>query len=287
MKVIKILLALVVVLIVAVIIAAPFMLKHAIMKAAPVMGQKFMGVPVGLGGAEVSLFKGRIHLDNLNIGNPDGFKTDHAFKVDSINVEWDPKSVFSKLIVIRDITIDSPDIMFEQSLSGNNFGKIMDNLKKGKAPAEKKEASEPRKETAQKAEAETKVVIDNFLIKGGKINFSMPGVGSAAAPVPLPDIHLKDIGREKQGVLAQEVVGQVFGALFASLQNILSSSLNLTIDKDLEKVGATAVENAKVVGDTAKEAVKSAGDTAGEAVKSVSGTAEKTVGEIKGILGVK
>ena len=297
MKILKILLALVVILIVAVIVAAPFMLKHAIMKAAPVVGQKVMGVPVSLGGTEISILKGKIHLDDINIGNPEGFKTDHAFKVKSINVEWEPKSVLSKLIVIKDITIDSPDIIFEQGLSGNNFGKIVDNLNKGKPPAEKKEAEEPKKEAAGDDESNTKVVINSFLIKGGMINLSLPGMGSAAAPVPLPEIHLTDIGKEKQGASVQEVANQVFGALFDSLKKVLASSLNL-VGKGLENAGTVAVDGAQAVGDTAKDAAKTvgdttkdaakaAGDTAKDAAKTVGGTAEKAVGEIKGIFGGK
>ena len=90
MKAVKITLVVLVVLVVIVVVATTFFLGSIIKTGVEQAGPKVMGVPMSLANARVSLFTGRVHLDRLVIGNPKGFSTDHAFKVESIVVEWVP-----------------------------------------------------------------------------------------------------------------------------------------------------------------------------------------------------
>ena len=281
MKALKIVLVVLVVLVVVALVAASFLMKDVVKKSVPVLGQKTLKVPVSLGNLDFSLFRGAIRLDDLVIGNPSGFNTDHAFKVKTIAVDWEPRSVLTKKIVIKNITVDSPDIIFEQGLSGNNFSKIMDNLKKPDE-AKKEPAAEAPTDSGQGEK--TKVVIDLFLIKNGTIKLSMPGMGSAAAPIPLPEVRLTDIGKESGGASPADVMTKIFDALFESLTKAVMSAGGI-IGKGLGSAGSAAVEGVQTVGTAAKDTVSAAGGAAKDAVGAAGETATKAVGELKGLLG--
>jgi hypothetical protein len=222
------------------------------------------------------LLKGQVCFRNLSIGNPEGFKTDHAFQMDSILLEFVPRSLLSKRIMIRNINIDAPDIMYEQTLSGNNFGKIMENLKNTQTEKPAQDASR----SGQKEE--TKVEIDKILISAGKIHVSMPGMGSAAAPIPLPTIQLADIGKDQRGASAEEVINQVFTAIFDGITRAVLSSGDI-IGKGIEGIG----DGAESAGKNAVEAAQAAGDTATDAGKKAVGAAREGIGAVKDLLGGK
>src|SRR5207247_1474064 len=79
-----------------------------------------------------------------------------------------------------------------------------------------------------------------------------------ALTIPLPDIHLRDIGKESGGVTVQKAAAEVFAALNKSVVQAVASSGKL-----LEKgIGA-----------------------AGEAAKGLGSEAGKTVEGIKGLFG--
>ncbi|HXG47083.1 MAG TPA: hypothetical protein VNO52_05625, partial [Methylomirabilota bacterium] len=89
----------------------------------------------------------------------------------------------------------------------------------------------------------------DITIRGGKIHLSVQGLGGKAAVVPLPDIHLQNIGNDEEGV-----------PLAKLSREILRPMLKAAIES-----GGKALAD---VGKGATEAVK---DAAGEAGKAVEG----------------
>jgi hypothetical protein len=72
--------------------------------------------------------------------------------------------------------------------------------------------------------------------------------GGEVATVPLPDIELRDIGKDSGGATVEKVVEQVFPAIYKAITEAVLSS-----DK-LLKEGVKAIEDAaKKAGDEAKE----------------------------------
>ena len=264
MKAVKITLVVLAVLFVIAVVAVTFFLGSIIKTGVEKAGPKVMGVPMSLAHARVSLFTGRVRLDRLVIGNPKGFSTDHAFKVESFVVEWVPWSMFSKRILIRNITIDEPDIMFEQTLSGNNFNKIMDNLK-SPAPAERQPPAAAGKAWKK---SETKVEIDNLVISNGRIGLSMPGMGTSAIPIPLPTLHMTDIGKDQGGASIPDVVTKVFGAIFNSVTKAVTSSAQI-VGKGLENVGQGVEAGAQKAGEAATDVGKKVGGAATKATEGI------------------
>ena len=51
-------------------------------------------------------------------------------------------------------------------------------------------------------------MINNVIVKDGKVNLTMAVLGGKQITAPLPDIHLKDIGKEKGGATPAQAFEQ-------------------------------------------------------------------------------
>src|SRR5580700_11377527 len=68
---------------------------------------------VELGGAHISPLSGDGTLSALYVGNPKGWSSDKAFSFDKIHIAVVPTSIFGNHIVVKDITIDGPEFVYE------------------------------------------------------------------------------------------------------------------------------------------------------------------------------
>lgn len=251
------------ILIVALVLTANFYLGAIVIKAVETAGPAVLGVPIKLEHASFRLLEGHATLRGFVLGNPKGFKTDQAISVGEIIVALDPKSLLSDTIVIKRIYVNAPDITYELGLGKSNIGRILEQAE-GPAEPEKKE------ETGGK-----KVVIEDFLIENGRVRISATLAMGVAAPIPLPSIHLTDIGKEEQGASPLEVIKQVLGAIVGSVTKVVTGTVGLVGD-GAKAVGGAAADaagkTAEVVGDGAKAvggAVMDAGGAVGEGAAKV------------------
>lgn len=274
--IVRILIALLI-LIVVLIVGANFFLGSIVKTAAEKAGPMVMGVPIKLEQAKFQLFRGAITLRGFVLGNPEGFKTEQAIGVGEVTVELDPKSLLTDTIVIKRIYVDAPDITYELGLGKSNIGRILE-----QASGPEKAESEEKKEPAAEEKAGTKVVIEDFLIENGHIRISTTLAMGAAAPIPLPTIHLTDIGKESEGASPIEVIRQVLGAIVGSVTKVVTGAAGLVGD------------GAQAVGEGAVKAVDATADVVGDGAKAVGGAVLKTgeaVGEgaskvIGGVTGI-
>lgn len=263
------------ILIAALVLTANFYLGSIVIKAAETAGPSVLGVPIKLEHASFRLLQGHVTLRGFVLGNPEGFKTDQAISVGEVTVDLDPKSLFSDTIVIKRIYVNAPDITYELGLGKSNIGRI---LEQAEGPAEEG-AAEPEKKEEPAAEEKggKKVVIEDFLIENGHVRISATLAMGAAAPIPLPSIHLTDIGKEEQGASPLEVIKQVLGAIMGSVTKVVTGTVGLVGD-GAKAVGGAAADavgkTAEVVGDGAKAvggAVVDAGAAVGEGASKVIG----------------
>ena len=120
-------LGLLVLIVVAVIVAGLFLGK-IVTAGVNTVGPKITQTPLTVDAVDVSLLAGSATVKNLVVGNPDGFKSPNAISVGLAAVSVSPLSVLSDKIVVKSVRVESPEITFEGSLSGNNLSKIMDNV---------------------------------------------------------------------------------------------------------------------------------------------------------------
>lgn len=186
---------------------------------------------------DVSLFSAEVKIKKFFLGNPDGFKTADAMTVDAVFVNVDEGSLTGDTIVIDRIEVKSPQITYEKKARGDNLNTILRNVA-GSAGPDKS----AKKEANQKG-AEKKLIIRNFIMQQGKVTLvlSAAGIGDKTIRVPLPDIHLKDIGREKNGASPAQVFNEILAAVYGKITSPgVTDALNRqlqTMGIDLDSIG--------------------------------------------------
>ncbi len=228
-------------------VALHFFLDVAIKRGAEAFGPKLAQVDVKLDGVNLFILSGSCSLDGLVVGNPQGYKTPWAINVDHASVALKPASLLSDKIVVSSISVKAPQITFETDLRHNNLSKIISNLEEATGGSDK-----PAAKTTEAKPAETKpgkkIEVDDLLISGGKVRVSVTSMGGKSATVPLPEIHLTNLGRDSDGITAAELSKRVLvaieeGAAQASVGAIADLGKGAVyMTKDLEKAGTNSVE---------------------------------------------
>jgi hypothetical protein len=184
------------------------LVKLAIESVGPTMLQ----ADVSVGSVKMSATDGRGALRNFKLGNPKGFKTDHAFKASSIEVAIDLASLTRDTIVVKSVVIDAPNISYEKGSGGTNFDVIQRNVESylGASKSDKNDKASSKK-----------VIIESFIIRNAKVNYNN------TIDIPLPDIALRNIGKSSGGESAAEIGKTIFG----ELNSRLSVSKSMVVDR--------------------------------------------------------
>jgi len=205
--IVRILIGLVVLLIAAVVIAG-FSLDGIVKRAVETVGPKLTKVDIKLDKVGLSLFSGSGRVDGLVVGNPEGFKSPHAISVGSASLSLSPGSLLSDKIVIKSIKVEAPEITYETGTGGSNLKKILANLNESSSGGgSNTNAAATTKDSGQGKKLE----VDDFSLTGAKLHLSLTGIGSAT--VPLPAIHLTDLGKGDSGITGAELTKRVLSAI--------------------------------------------------------------------------
>ncbi len=216
-------------------------------------GPQFTQTAVSLDGVNASPLAGEVAIAEFLVGNPKGYKTSHAFKVREVKIAVDLGSLTGKVIRIKEIVIDQPDIIYELGgPGGSNLQTIQQNVSKA-AGAGSGAGSGGQ---GQKAGGEqTKVIIDNLYIRKPKVALSASMLGGKTVDVPVPDIHLKDIGKDAKdggGTTLADASAKVMDELAGKITNA-AKSINLDdIKKQVEGLTKGTEGIGKGVGDATK-----------------------------------
>jgi len=261
--------AIVVILIVVVVVGLS-KLGPIVKMAVNTYGPKITDTELHVGDVGISIFSGEANLKKFFLGNPKGFKSPSAMKVGSVLVAVDEGSITKDTIIINKVEVDGPEITYEKRGKTDNFQSILNNVQKNVPKAESAK-NEPAKEGPGK-----KLIINDFIVKNGKVNLAvaMPGgvLGDQEISADLPDIHLKDIGKQKGGASPAETAKVVFEALYAK---ITGPSVIGPLTDQLKKLGGPA---AKALEDVTQEGVKAATGVVEGAGKEAEGVTDKVKG---------
>ena len=234
------------------VMAAAFFLGSIVTKGVNRVAPTVTKVETKLDGASISLLSGKGELKGLFLGNPEGFKTASAIKVGSVSLALKASSILTDKIVVQSIQVIAPEITFEGSLSGNNLSKILEHIQLAAAAL-----TGPTDSSKQSpAGGGKKIQVEDFAITGGKINLSMTILGGKSLTVPLPDIHLQNLGTDASGITPAELAEKIF-------KEITSSSTKAAADAvaNLAKGATEAVKNiGKSPGATLEKTTKGLGD---------------------------
>lgn len=210
------------------------------------VGPEVVGVPMTVEAVELSLLAGEARVKGLVVGNPKGFQTARAFKLGDAKVSVDLKSALSDKVIIKEILIDGPEVTYESGPSGNNINKIQENVAtfaKSVTPRDAAASKSPKKDSTQK-----KVQINDFIFKSGKVTMSSSMLQGKPIMISLPDIHLRDIGKESGGVTPETAAAEVFKAINKAVVQSVSKGAEeavKSIGSGSGEAGSKAVEGLK------------------------------------------
>ena len=222
-----------------------------------------------------NVFGGKFEIKNLVIKNPEGYKTDHAFALGHIFVNVKMGSLMSDVIEIDQVLIDAPEITYEVGLGNSNLNTILDNVNSSlpSSDEEKKEEKEEKKEGGKK------VVVNLVKVTNGKIGVSAKIAGGMEAPIVLPDIEIKDLGKKEGGISMVQAAAVTLKTTLLSIFDVLKSSGKLLLD-GAKAIGEGIVDGVKSLGDGAKDSIKSLGDSAkslGDSAKDIKDNVKDNV----------
>lgn len=189
-------------------------------------GTMILKAPVTLDRVKISFFSGSGMLEGFTIGNPEGYKTDYAFKINKLNVKLDVGSVTSDKIHIKNIFIDSPKIVYEGSLAESNIKQLQNNAMAftgtgGSDNGESGVGENPDQDLNPGAKGK-KLQIDHIKIQNGTISVSIGILKGKKLTIPLPTIELKDIGKEKDANISdvlEEILGSINKVVIPSIKS--------------------------------------------------------------------
>lgn len=206
-----------IVLVLLAVLATHLFLDTAIKKGVETVGPKITKTDVRVNSVTLSLLSGSGKIKGFVLGNPQGFKTPAAMNVGIANLSIEPRSLLDNKVIIRDITVDGPEITFETDLTTVNLKKILSNIEEttGGAKPSTTETNQPAPSQPAEANAGKKLQVDNFLIKNAKVHVSVnaPVIGQQTANVSIPEIHLTNMGTNAEGITAAELSKQVLSAI--------------------------------------------------------------------------
>lgn len=231
-----------------------------IKKAVNTYGPGITKTEVHVADVNVSIFSAEAKINDFFLGNPKGFKTPSAVRVDSVFVNVNEKTLVDNPIIIDQIKVKSPEISYEKKGKIDNFQSILNNVNKTTAFEKSSTTSSKDKGPGKK------LIVRDFIVTDGKVNVSLEiyGLGQKEIIVSLPDIHLKDIGKEKNGLSAAEVSKQIVTALY---EKITSNAVTNAINQELKAYGA----NLDSLGKTAMKQVEGASEKVKDLEEKVKG----------------
>jgi uncharacterized protein involved in outer membrane biogenesis len=240
-----------------------------IQKGVNTYGSEITKTEVHLGDVDVALLSGRAGLKDFFLGNPKGFNSAKAISVGSVLVDVDEKSLAGDTIVIDKIEVVSPEITFEKVRGTDNFQAILRNVKDatGQGGSSKKTAAAGEDKGPGK-----NLLIKDFLLKGGSVTLSESILSGKTLTVPLPEIHLTNVGNNGNGAPPAETVGEILAALYT---HITSPAVTEALNQEIKKLGLDMDVN-KVEEDARKKL-----EDAGVDSKQLEGVTD----QLKGLLG--
>lgn len=236
-------------------------LNRMIQQGLETMGPRILQAPVTVDNVALSIVDGSGAIEGLVVGNPEGFRTPHAFELGRLDVAVDLKSLRSDEIVVQRILIDAPVITVE-GMNARNLRALQENAAAFGGTKDQEEAGEiPEKDGPGK-----KVIVDQLVISGARVNYSPAILQGRSIPIPLPTIELNDLGRESGGLTIGELLARILSSVDDAVIGVLKGSSELigtatgqilggaatAAGMGLDAVGGVAGTGAEMVGQGAE-----------------------------------
>ncbi|MCB5945899.1 hypothetical protein [Acidocella sp. KAb 2-4] len=215
---------------------------------------------VAVDSVHLSLTSGAGSITGVSVSNPAGFSANQALTLGQAAVQVDTSSIAgSGPIVISNVTITQPHVTYEvKGLGGTSNLQTIQNNVQAYAGGAQTASAQPSSTPARKE------IIKDLYVTGGQISVAATALNGRSLTVPLPDIHLTNIGQGSGGATPAQIAAQLLGAITSDASQAASSALS----KELQSTAAGALQGATGT-------LKNTGGALGSSVG----------GQLKGLLG--
>lgn len=151
-------------------------------------GSKLLRTEVNIDNVDISLFNGSGSIEGFTVANPDKFSNKNAISIQEASIKVDLGTLLSDEIVIKDITVKSPQLYFEQRGFGANLKTLNDNMN-----------------LSYESSSETRLIIEHLLIENGQVTVSTDIERERTASAQIASFELNGIGKDGSNTVQQSV----------------------------------------------------------------------------------
>ncbi len=208
-------------------------------------GSRATGTSVRVSSVDIGLREGRGLVSGLSVDNPGGFKTPRAFSLGEISIDLDTASITKDPIVIDEIRVSSPKVIYEINKSGKaNINKIRDNVS---SYASSGKASR---------DGGKKLLVRRLIIEDGKIEINIAARPGEPLSANLGRIELKNVGG-KGGSTPGEIAAQVMRPLTdRAIQAAAKAGVGSYLGQEADRLKEEAAEKMKGIEEEGGGAIK-------------------------------
>jgi hypothetical protein len=190
-------------------------------------GSQVTKTHVQVASVNIRLTKGSGSIEGLTVANPKGFSSPHILALGSISVRIEPRTVASSVVVIDDVRIERPQIVYEMDDSRTSNIEVLKKNIGAPATAATKHESE---ETAAKRLRIRKLVIEN-----SRVDIRVTALGDKPRTITLRKVEMQDVGG-KAGATPEEAAQQIIGAILSEVsREVVQAGTERLIRKGLER----------------------------------------------------
>jgi hypothetical protein len=193
-------------------------------------GSQATGTAVRVDSVSLEPVKGKGAIKDLTVANPSGYSAPHIISLGGISVRIAPRTIAADTIVIDDIRITAPLVVYEMNDAGvANVDALKKNLGADK-PAQP--ASGGRKSAKDKGK---RLRIRHLVIENAKADVRVAGLGDKPRTIALSRIEMTDIGG-KNGAPSEEVAKQIVTAILSEVsEEAGKAGASRLLEKGLER----------------------------------------------------
>jgi len=216
---------------------------------------------------EISLSSGEGKITGLRIANPPSFSGTNLFRLGAISFRVDTNTVTRNPVVIDEIVIHDPAVLYEVNKSGiSNIDIIKRHLEHASKTAGRHTPS-----STQAGNEQLKMIIRRLTIGRGRAQIRIAALGGIEQTIRIPRVQLTDIGKKSGGATAAEVARQI------------TRILTHTASRAIAKAGTQQIigKSAGLLKGSARKAENKVMDT----LKNMGGVARKAEGVLRDLPG--
>jgi hypothetical protein len=207
-------------------------LDRMVADAVEAYGRAATGTSVSVGGVDVALTDARGTVDRLTIGNPEGFTTDYALRINDIQLTLDLISLSSDAPVVTEMLLSDAHLNAEQRGEATNLTDIQRYMTQS--------GGEPPPDTA--AAEEARIIIDRFRLTNARVTLTSDYL-SEPETLELGDVVVDGIGRGSGGATYSQATEAVLAPILAAartaaqqrLRNAAADAAREEIEEEIEE----------------------------------------------------